>query len=388
MLHLITGLGVGGAENQLVNLMKVWINGPIRHVVVSLTDDGPMAEPLRELGIKVVALNTKRNWTSLSAVPKFSAIVQQVRPDVIQTWMYHADLIGGLVAKLRKIPCVWNIRQANLSPEVNRRSTLATMRLCASLSPFVPHRIVTNAYLAKDVHVAAGYQAHKFVIIPNGFNTQTFEYKPQLRDIVRSQLGIQQDAFVIGHVARLDPQKDHGTLFKAIKTHLAQNASTVFLLIGSGLQADNPTVQAWLKEYGITPHSSASETPQASGLRLLGRRSDVPDLLNAMDAFVLTSRGEAFPNVLGEAMLSGVPCVSTDVGDVRSIVGDTGFVTDVGDVDAIESAWTRLIQETESERTARREQCIRRIQDNYSMPAISKQYEVLYRSLLPVARRW
>jgi glycosyltransferase involved in cell wall biosynthesis len=346
ILHVITGLGNGGAEAVLMRLIDSDRLKGNQHCVISLTDRGVYAEALERLGIPVHVLNFPRGSFSAKGAAHLFKLLKQTNPDVVQTWMYHSDLIGGIVARMAGIDAVvWGIRHANLDPAHNSSGTLRVVRACARLSRWVPRKIITCSEQAMRLHQAAGYQADKFVQIPNGYSMERLRPDASARQAVRAELGVAADAFVLGMVARFDVQKDHRNLIQALGLLKTRGVQFICLLVGVGMAHDNDVLRGWIDEAGVS-----------DDVRLLGPRRDIPAVMNAMDVHVLSSLGEAFPNVLAEAMACGTPCVTTDVGDAAVIVAKHGWVVPPQNAEALagglmdahgsrskdEEAWKRL----------------------------------------------
>lgn len=316
IVQVITGLDNGGAEAVLLRLVAADQQSGNQHHVISLMDRGIYAEHLEQVGASVYALNFPRGRITVSGLMQLFRLIRQIRPDVVQTWMYHSDFVGGVVARLAGVRAIaWGIRHANLDPAHNSRSTLRIVRLCALLSGWVPRKIISCSAQATRVHQAVGYQADKFIQIPNGYSMQRLQPDASGRSAVRAELGITDNAFVIGMVARFDAQKDHRNLVQALGLLRRQGAPFTCLMVGVGIDDANAELGGWLDAAGV-----------AGNVKLLGPRGDIPAVMNALDLHVLSSLGEAFPNVLAEAMACGTPCVTTDVGDAAVIVGDHGWV--------------------------------------------------------------
>ena len=242
--------------------------------------------------------------------------IRRFRPDVVQTWMYHSDLIGGLAALLAgRPPVIWGIRNAGLDPASSKWTTRRTRDLCALLSDRLPARIVSCSERGTQDHVRAGYSASRMVFIPNGFDLERFEPRPGHRDEFRREIDVPADAALVGMVARFHPAKDFPNFARAAAQAARDRPETWFVLCGDGVTSENQELTTWLREAGVLGRT-----------RLLGRRNDVARVLSALDVFTLSSATEGFPNALGEAMAAGLPCVTTDAGDCSSILGDAGIV--------------------------------------------------------------
>ena len=374
LIHIITGLETGGAEMMLYKLLSEFVENPYwQNHVVSLMEEGPMGEKIRELGVSVSTVGMERGHIRISNIRKLSQLIRENQPDIIQTWMYHADLLGGIVGHLNsQAPMLWNIRSSTLDPVEEKRSTIRTAKACAFLSRWIPARIVTCAQVAAQVHAKLGYDDSKMKVIPNGFDTQRFRPNYGAYEDVRRELGLAKESSIVGMVGRFHAQKDHEMLVRAASYIQQEIPDVHFILCGDNVTWDNEELSLWIKEEKLIGH-----------FHLLGRRSDIPRITSSFDIAVLSSSfGEAFPNVIGEAMSCGVPCVVTDVGDAATIVGDTGRSVPPKEESAFAEACVSLLKLPDEERKALGRAARERIVENYSLPAIARRYEALYTSLL------
>lgn len=324
--HIITGLNDGGAEATLYRLCTV--DSIHRHSIISLMDGGKYCRLLEKAGIQVVCLNMPRGRLTASGVWRLWRLLRTERPDVVQTWMYHADLIGGIVAKFAGVPrIIWGIHHTILEPGKSRRMTMLIARINAWLSHWVPTAIVCCAERAREVHQALGYDAYKMSVIPNGYDLQRFRPDEESRRRLRTEWGVIDAQFLIGMVGRFDPQKDHENLLRALAMLKRNVIPFRCVLVGRDMDTANSQLEAWLAEYKLVDE-----------VLLLGQQSDIPAVMNALDLHVLSSSAEAFPNVLPEAMACGTPCITTDVGDAAYIVGDTGWVVAPGKSEELSKA--------------------------------------------------
>ncbi|MFW6053002.1 MAG: glycosyltransferase family 4 protein, partial [Desulfosalsimonas sp.] len=335
IMHVISGLSTGGAQNMLCKLLSGIDKSRFDCRVVSLTDKGPMANQIETLEISVDALNMPRGMPDPRGIWRLKRLIRYQQPDVIQTWMYHADFIGGITSRLAcGSPVIWNIRHSNLDPRANKKTTLLTARACALVSGRVPEKIICCSESSRQVHAAIGYDKNKMLVIPNGFNLEAFGPDESARVSVRRELGIGPDSILLGMAARFDPQKDHETFVRAA-AYLADSVKDIyFILCGKNIDWHNAELSRWIRDAGL-----------AGRFFLLGPRTDIPRLTAALDLACLSSAfGEGFPNILGEAMACGVPCVATDVGDSAAIVGDTGRIVPPEDPEAFAAACRELIE--------------------------------------------
>lgn len=365
--HVITGLDVGGAEMMLYKLLSRLDRGRFACDVLSLKGGGALQKRIESLGVPVRSLDMRRSPGDALRWLRLWGRLFLARPRLVQTWMYHGDFFGGLAARLGGAPVVWGLHQSNLDPALNRRSTLWIARACARLSSAVPARIVCCSEATRKVHAAWGYDESRMEVIPMGFDLDAFKPDPAARAEVRAALGLSDRDFVIGLAARFDPQKDHGTFFRAAARLHRRWSKTHFLLCGQGVTADNPALARMAEEAGLGPH-----------VHLLGPREDMPRVLASLDFLASSSRGEGFPNAVGEAMACAVPCVVTDVGDSAALVGDTGLVVPPGDPLALAAAWEKILSLGEEARRKLGEAARRRVAERYGLDQVAERYAALY----------
>lgn len=320
VLHVISGLGSAGAEGALFRLVSTTV--PSRHVVVSLTNEGAYGKRLREIGSEVYALGMRRAGLNAGGMVRLVGLIRRHRPDVVQTWMYHADLIGGVAARLAgRRAIVWGVRHSRVEGETVRRSTRLVAKICARLSYAVPSLVVSCSEVAARDHVAEGYDPQKMIVVANGFDLTTFRPDSVAREEQRKRWGVVEDELLLGMVARWHAQKDHVTLLAAAGELASRIAGRWRLvLVGEGMEHCNASLKKMVQSHGLDGR-----------VILAGCASNVPAVMNAIDIHVLSSRaGEAFPNVVAEAMACGTPSVVTAVGDSAAIVSDTGWVVTAG----------------------------------------------------------
>lgn len=321
------------------------------------------------LGVDVVALNISRRRPSPIGFIRLVSLLRQHSPDVVQTWMYHADLFGGLAARVAGIKSVnWGIHHSMLERGTLKNTTIWIVRILSNLSWWVPWRIAVCAQRAKDVHEALGYSPEKMRVIPNGYDLAEFRPERDPDSSIRSSLKVSPSIPLIGTVGRFDPQKDHANLLGALAIVRSQNVQFQCVLVGTGLDDGNAVLAEMIGKLGLS-----------GAVHLLGRRTDIPQVMNALDLHVLPSAGEAFPNVVAEAMACGTPCVVTDVGDAGFIVGDTGWVIPPRDsialADAIMAALTELNSSTWQ---ARCDASRARIEEYFSIERMVRSYTELW----------
>lgn len=368
--HVIVGLDVGGAERFLCRLIDAHRNHPeYEHRVISLTGKGVLGPTLEASGIPVNTLGLRRLADAPRTYRRLVRLLRAHRPDVLQCWMYYADLLGGLAARRLGIRNVlWGIRNSHFESGGTRLKR-AIRKVCAWGSHRLPTTVVCVADSALDVHARAGYDRSRMQVIHNGYNPADFTYSSTHRQQLRDALGIADHTLVIGSVGRYSPAKDHAAFIRAAAIVGERMKHLRFLLVGRGLTQDNQEVAALI---------SATGMPER--FLLLGERSDVAACMSAMDVFCLHSKTEGFPNVLGEAMCIGLPCVSTDVGDARVLLGETGMTVDGATPDDLARTLSDMLELPPVQRLALGAQARQRILDHYTLGHAVRKFEALYQS--------
>lgn len=362
IVHIIIGLNVGGAELMLQRLvLNSSKKGHFEHYVISLTDLGIIGPKLREQGIKVYSLG----MTSLSSLPftvyKLRRLIKKLEPDVVQTWMYHADLLGGLAAKsLGFNNIVWNIRNTT----IHGRGIVATSiaKLCAKLSYTIPKKVVYVSRSALKSHQEFGYNNSISIVIFNGYDTDKFNYSLKAREEYRRCFQISDDNIIVGSVGRFAESKDHETFIKSIVLAAQSDPNIKGLLVGRDIDLNNFNIEEEDKKKFI----------------VVGQREDVASIYSCMDIFCLHSISEGFPNVLGEAMSTGIPCVVTRAGDAEYILNKAEYTSNVRDADNLARILISLANLSSDERIEIGLKNRERIKEKFEIDIIVKKYLDLY----------
>ena len=372
LVQIITGLSVGGAETMLLKVLERIDRSRFAPHVISLTAKGDIGPRIEALGVPVTALSMRAGRPNPMGFLRLVRDLRLLRPDAVHTWMYHADLVGGLAARLAGFRGIgWALHHSDLSKDKNKRSTLWVVRACGRLSPLVPRLILCCSEKSRQVHIAAGYAAAKMRVIPNGFDLKQFAADPGARRSVREELALPVDSQLVGLVARYDPQKNHLGFIEAASLICHALTNVHFVLAGTKADGGNAPLVAAIQKAGLADRFS-----------LLGRRDDIARLMASLDVLASPSHGEAFPNVLGEAMACGVPCVATKAGDSAEIVGDTGRVTAVGDMKGLARHIVELLCMPREERIALGQRARERVNARYEIGQVVRQYERFYEELL------
>ena len=373
VLHVITGLSVGGAEAMMVKLLGSMDRTRFDPVVVSLMSGGPNREVIADLEIPVYELGMKPGPPGPVTLTRLARLARRLRPDVVQGWMYHGNLAAAWVrAWSPNTPAtVWNI-QHSLDDIRNEKSlTQAVIRLGALLDRQAD-AIVCNSQVSLEQHAEIGYQRDRMVMLPNGYYLDRYRPDPEARQAVREELGIPLDVPLIGSVARRHPMKGQDDFLRMAALVKNENRDARFLMAGRDVEPGDVELDAL-----------ASVEPLPGAVSLIGQRRDPERVMAALDVLVVSSKfGEGSPNVLGEAMACGVPCVTTDVGDSAAVVDSLGRVVAPGRPEDLARGVLDIVNLAPAERTELERRCRERVQENYAVDVIARQYEELYTSVL------
>jgi glycosyltransferase involved in cell wall biosynthesis len=356
VLHVIAGLGVGGAERMLAALVTAPRAVPYPHAVADLLAGGALTAEIRLAGVAVHEIGLKGALGVPGGVMALAQIIRALKPGAVQTWMYYADLLGlwALERSGRRgvTRLYWGVRCSDMDQSRYGLALRWTIAACARRSAR-PDAVIANSFAGREFHRKLGYAPRAFAVIPNGIDTDRFRPDPEARLRVRAELGIREDAFVALHAARVDPMKDHPTLLEVARLR----PDMVFLCVGKGTEA-------------LT----------AANLRGLGVRVDMPALYAAADSVLSTSAfGEGFSNVLAEGMAAGLPAVATDVGDARLIVGAAGVAVPPRDPAALAAELARLAEAGWDQRAALGAAARTRILEQFSLARCVAAFDALHR---------
>jgi glycosyltransferase involved in cell wall biosynthesis len=377
VMHVITTLGPAGAETMLCRIASAMDVTRFENDIAVLTGILDQADKMQAVGIRVRSLGMKKSIPNPLLVMRLARWIRESKPDVIHAWMYHANLIGALAARLAGgVPIVWGIHHTALDPRIDKRRTMLVNRACAILSGGLPARIACCSEASLRIHKELGYASDKLELIPNGVDLEQIKPDPAARASVREELGIPSDTILIGIAARFHPLKDHSNFVRAAARLHQQMPEAHFLLCGLNITWQNSQLTEWIETAGIRHRC-----------HLLGVRHDMSRLFAAMDIATTASRSEAFPVVIGEAMACGTPCVVTDVGDSALIVGETGTVVPPGDPHALAEAWRKLIVAGPAVRHCLGLAARRRVQEHFALPVVVERYQAIYAKLAAGSQR-
>lgn len=373
-MHLISGLGAGGAETFLLKLLCA--NENLRNIsrIVSIRPKDDLSERFRAIGVPVKILPLGTNFDSFANVWRIASELGRPEVQLIQSWLYFSDAMATLLGRiLHGKPVIWGIRSSH-----GAAGKGATRWFAQIVNPWLSYRfpvaIICCGQAARLAHKSLGYDGNRMTVIPNGFDVGAFHYDKAARTHLRADLSIGLDDFLIGMVARTDIYKDHETLFAAIKLVRPFIPRLKLLLCGNGATLINPVIRDGLARYGLLDIAFA-----------LGLRRDLVAIYSALDLHVLSSISEGFPNVVAEASLCGCAGISSDVGDAREILADARWLVPASNPEALATKMLEYNNLAETERSALREGNAAWICQNFKIDGIALRYIDLYRSIAPKA---
>jgi len=332
ILFLIRILDSGGAERQLIELVKHLDKSLFTPVVVTFYDGGLLQPELENnSGVNVFSLGKKGRWDLLSFIKRLLDIVAREKPDVIHGYLDVPNLFSLLVGKLSGKKVVWGLRASNLDLTKYDWTAGFIFRLSAWLS-FLPDAIIVNSNKGMDHHAKRGFFSKRMTVIFNGIDLDRFYLDLEEGQSMRKKWGIADDCTLIGQVGRLDPMKDLPNYLKAASKISQIYPDVRFVQVGNGPAA-----------YRAELEKSGNDLGLQGKLVWVRAQTEMRAVYNALDLMVLSSSGEGFPNVVGEAMACQIPCVVTDVGDASLIIGKEGVVVAAGDASALAQAMDKVI---------------------------------------------
>jgi glycosyltransferase involved in cell wall biosynthesis len=333
IVFLMRSLNYGGAERQLVNLSKGLHDRGYSILVAVFYPDGPLEMHLHNAGVPVYSLKKRGRWDMFGFLLRLIRFLRKEKPDILHSYLGVPNILTALLKPaLSHTRVVWGVRGSN--NDLSRYDWLSRVvfRLQCILSRFAD-LVIANSYAGKDYVIAHGFPGKKTVVIPNGINTELFYPDISARRQVRREWDITEDKKLIGLVGRLDPKKDHPTFLRAAALLMEERKDVRLACIGGGPAKYREELQAMGRKLGL-----------AGILSWMDSIEYMPSVYNALDIISSSSSfGEGFPNVIGEAMACGVPCVVTDVGDSARIVGDTGIVVPQRDPHSLANGWKSLL---------------------------------------------
>lgn len=372
ILHVITDLGLGGAETALARLVEQLQPAGLTNGVLVLGGPDTLVPRLRAAGVEVERLGLDPGRPPTPAqLWRLRRAFRRRRPDVVHGWMYHGNLVASAGRWLSgwRVPVIWGVRASLGAFPDAKPSTQLAITASARLSRSTAAVVYCSRASARQ-HERIGYERSRTVVIPNGVDAERFRPDPDARARLRAELGTASGMPLVGLVARLHPVKGHADLIAAIGLLRARAVPCHLVLAGTDVGPESQALERAIGEAGLVGQVS-----------LLGERHDVDAPLPGLDVFALPSRDEAFPNALAEAMAAGVPCVATDVGDCAWIAGVAGVVVPPRDPAALAAALERVLALDAVARERLGAAARRRVAGCFALADVARRYRALYSGL-------
>lgn len=363
VLLLCRSLDVGGTERQLVVLAKGLHKQGYDVAVMVFYADGALEKDLRENGITVFDLRKSGRWDVFPFFVRAVHAVWKLQPRVIYGFLGAPNILTAFLKPIfPKARVVWGVRASNV--DLDRYDWLSRLsyRIERELSRFAD-LIICNSLAGLEYAAAHGFPRGRMTAIPNGIDIEHFKPDATIREHMRAEWNVTESELLIGLVARLDPMKDHPTFLRAAAMLAQERLDVRFVCVGDGSEP-----------YKSELYHQASELGLDGRLIWAGARHDMLAIYNALDiATSSSSYGEGFSNAVGEAMACGVPCVVTDAGDAKQIVGDTGYVVAPGNPAALASAWQEALNTGDVERASRSRRARERVIEHFSLERLIEE---------------
>lgn len=326
IVHVIIGLGSGGAEGTLRKLCS--LDETNSHVVISLTDSGFHGPVLRQSGMHVHCMGL-RWWNLIHVIRKIRSLRCVNEADILTAWMPHAIFLSPLLIPWgNPTKLVLNLRASSYGRPFLSTARHTMLAIWGLFFRKVVDAVIVPGKKTREAHHSLGVSKEKIAIIHNGFSSQMIPsgqkhtVAPQRRQNLPGQSG---STLKLGMFARWHPQKNHAGLLKSLFVFSKIGGDFTLILAGAGMDARNKPLTGLIEKYGLERR-----------VELLGNLDSIEDAANRIDVHVMPSAfGEAFPNAVAESMLHSVANIVTDVGDSAYLVGPTGWVVEPNDLDAL-----------------------------------------------------
>jgi glycosyltransferase involved in cell wall biosynthesis len=364
VVHIITGLEEGGAESLLYNLVITDMKN--EHIVISLQNLDKYGSKLKEKSVVVFSMGMEINFSLIFKIFNLIKNIKKLKPSVIQTWMYHANLIGGFASMICGVDKLfWSLHHHKLSNN-EKFWTKISCYLGGKLSSFIPNKIVSVSDRCTEHHISIGYCSKKLVLISNGINTNLFNIEPRVNNKYINTLNPSSDLILIGMAARYNVSKDFKSLIKSISIVQKEFQNFNCIAVGPNVTRNNKELMNIVMKNNVSNYFIP-----------LGPQDDLSSFYNAIDINILSSNSESFGLVLAEAMACGTPCISSDVGEARKIIGNTGWIVPKNSYEILAKKIKYAIiskKQNHNSWLIRKDNCRKRIIKHYSLNNMINKY--------------
>ena len=362
LLFLIRSLDFGGAERQLLLLTKNLPETIFEYSVVCFYDHGKLFRQFEDAGVTVIPLDKKGRWDILPFLLRLIKLVSKNKPDVIYSFLAVPNILGALLKILFPGMCLlMGVRGS--SRDLHQYDWLYRLSFWLEVrAARFANGVILNSHAGNEQYIKTGFPASKMSVIHNGIDITSFVKEAGSGKILRAEWGVPGDTPLVGMIGRLDPVKDHATFLAAAGIVKQSIPDLRFVVIGDGPADYLYQLRRLAGELGLTDY-----------VHWENARLDIQAVYNAIYILCLSSQGEGFPNVIGEAMACGVPCVATGVGDIPEIIGDTGIIVNPGDPKSLADGLIKILSLTPAERSELGERASNRIRTLFSVEEMVQQ---------------
>ena len=362
VVHLIASLEIGGAEMMLKKIVKNMDNEKFENTIICLSSRGEIGQELIEEGFQVLELGfrKKKLISIFRIIFNYVLIIRKAKPDFIISWMYNASFITILLnlLKPKNTKVIWNVRHALHDLRHEKKTTAIIIKIMSIFSSKIPSKIIYNSEKSKESHEKMGFNKNRGIVLPNGFETNTFK--------LNSKFKKDGSIFYIGMVGRYHPMKDYDNFLRAASILSKINNNVRYILVGRNVDSLNDELIRKLRIHKLMDY-----------VELLGEQKEINTIIHRFDIATLSSYTESFPNVIGESMLCGVPCVSTNVGGVSDLIGPYGIVVPPHSPEELANGWINMIGLNSSERINLGLKGREHIIANYSIKTITNRFQLI-----------
>lgn len=367
ILHIIVGLGNGGAENILFKVSSAKKN-KFLHEVISLTKNKSLLYKFRKNNIRVHFLNFKKYSFNIFQIIKIISLIKKINPKLICSWMYHAIFISILIKKFINKKNIWLIRHGNFNNKHSKKTTLFLKKIIKKFSSF-PEKILYCSHSSKSIHIKEGFSESNTKVIVNGVDTNKFKFNKKFKKILRQEFKIPQNYFVIGMVGRYHPQKNHEQLLRVLNREEIKKNYIAVVLIGKNIKKIRSKIINRSKKHKFY---------------LINERQDIHKFYSMFDLHISTSSfGESFPNVLIESMSCNIPTIASNLSDNKRILNSKKMIFNINDDNELTSKIIRMINFHKKEKIKYFNNMLsNRVLQFYSLEKMLKNFELTFERII------
>ena len=341
IVHIINSLKKGGAEGNLYRLCKFHkkkYKDKVKIIIITLINNGFYESELKKIGISIYSLNFNENYKSLNIIKKilkFRKLIKNQSPDIIQSWMYHANFLTLFIQKKFYDKLFWNIRHSELNFKISKKLTIFLSIICGIFSKLIPKKIIYCSERSIKFHENNHfYFKNKSILIYNGCNEKNYYSSKYLRSSFRKKNKIKKTDIILGYAGRYAKQKNIPSLLYAF-SKIKKNYDNIYLyMVGKNINFKNKKLLSQVKNQKIK-----------NRLFFLNEQKSLLKFYNGIDLLILPSLSESFPNVIPESMLCSTPVLSTNTGCSKTIIGKYGFIITKNSKQTISSKLDKVIKD-------------------------------------------